>query len=474
MTAVSTHPGEKALQDLPEDAIEEFARHFRGDLVFPDDTEYDEAREVWNGMINKYPAVVARCSGTADVVAAVNFAREQDLEVAVRGGGHNAAGSAVCDGGIVVDLEAMDGVRVDQQARTVRVGGGAELGDVDRETQLFGLAMPLGAVSQTGVAGLTLNGGYGHLHREYGLACDNVVSVDVVTADGEVVTASEDEHEDLYWAVRGGGGNFGVVTSFEFDLHEVGPEVYAIFVVYPADDVEATLRQFEEADEALPRDGNVLWFFGFVPEDEMFPEDRWGEPMVAYLGSYLGDVEDGDAATKPFRTVAEPIADFSGPMQFTELQSTLDEDYPDGRQYYWKSTYLTDLDDEVFEFVERRSRESPSKLSTVDLWRLGGAVSDVGREETPIWHREEPYLLNFEANWDDPEDTDENVTWVRESVAELREMDVAGGEYANFPGLNEDPARATFGDNYDRLARIKARYDPENLFHRNRNVEPAE
>ncbi|WP_331235734.1 FAD-binding oxidoreductase [Natronorarus salvus] len=446
-------------------------RH-RGELIGPEDEGYDDVRAVWNGMIDRRPAVIVRPTGTADVVAAVEFARESDLEIAVHGGGHNVAGLSTVDGGVVIDLSEMNGVVVDPSARRVRVQGGATLGDVDHETQLHGLATALGAVSETGVAGLTLNGGYGHLSREFGLAADNLRSVEVVTADGRVRTASENEHEDLFWAIRGGGGNFGIVTTFEFALHEVGPEVSALFVWFPGDDSVTVLERFREWGESAPRTAGVLPFLGHVPELEGFPEEHWGEPTIACLGSFRGDPAESEAVFAPLVEGATPIADFSGRMRFETLQSMLDEDYPDGLRYYWKSIFLDDITDEVIEIACRYNEDAPSSLSTIDIWLLGGAVADVPREATAFWHREKPYMINFEANWEDLADDDENVAWVREGFAEVEALSVASGRYGNFPGFANDPARLLFGENYDRLVEVKTRYDPENRFRLNQNVPP--
>ena len=448
------------------------AAAFRGEILAPDDEGYHEARAVWNGMIDRRPAAVVRPTGAADVVAAVNFARENGLEVAVRGGGHNVAGTAVTDGGLMIDLSAMNGVRVDPAARTVRVEGGATLGDVDHETQPFGLATALGAVSETGVAGLTLNGGYGHLSREHGLALDNLASVDIVTADGRLRTASEDENPDLFWAVRGGGGNFGVVTAFEYELHEVGPEVYAFFAWFDADDADAVTDAFREWAASAPRNAGVLSFAGHVPELDEFPEASWGESAVALLGSFRGDVAEGPEVYRPLLESATPIADFSGPMAYADLQRLLDAEYPDGMRYYWKSVFLTEVSDEVVDLLVRYNESAPSALSTIDLWHLGGAVADVPQDATAFWHRDKSFMLNFEANWTDPADDEANVEWARTGVAEAAALPVASGRYGNFPGLGEDPASMLFGDNYDRLAELKARYDPTNLFHLNQNVEP--
>ncbi|WP_293029810.1 FAD-binding oxidoreductase [Natronococcus sp.] len=413
MGSVNKTLGEESFAMLSSEDVASLAADFAGEIVRPVDPGYDDAREIWNGMIDRYPALVARCSGVADVVAAVNFAREQGLEVAVRGGGHNVAGTAVNDGGIVVDLSEMTAVRVDREAETVRAEGGATLGDVDRETQLFGLATALGAVSQTGIAGLTLNGGYGHCSREYGLALDNLVSVDVVTADGRVRTASRERNADLFWGLRGGGGALGIVTSFEYELHEVGPEVDALFTWFRADEV---------------------------------------------FGSLLEGVT--------------PLVDLSGEMAYVDLQSMLDEDYPDGLRYYWKAIYLEELDDAIVDLMLEYNESAPSELSTLDLWHLDGAVADVPRDETAFWHRDKSHMLTVEANWEDPDADDANLEWAREAITETETLSVASGRYGNFPGLYEEPARARYGDNYDRMVDLKTEYDPENLFRLPGNVEP--
>src|SRR6056297_924813 len=472
MGTVNESPGDEAIADLPDDAVRSFIDGFHGDLLRPSDDEYDDAREVWNGMIDKYPALVARCVDADDVAAAVDFAQEHDLPLAVRGGGHNAAGTAVCDGGLVVDLTEMNSVRVDTKAKTVRVDGGATLGDVDLETQRFGLATALGVVSETGVAGLTLNGGYGHLSRKYGLALDNLLSVDVVTADGELRHASADENEDLFWAVRGGGGNLGVVTSLEYTLHEVGPEVYAFFVWFHGDDADVAMDAFHEWTKTAPRDASVLAFTAHVPDIAEFPEKSWGEPAIAFLGSYLGDPDDAEDIFGSFRERATPIADLSGSMAYVDLQSMLDEDYPDGLRYYWKSIFLEELTDDVIELMTRYNESAPSALSTIDIWHLGDAVADVPQDATAFWHRDKPYMLNFEANWEDAADDDANVKWAREGFAEAQALSIASGRYGNFPGMNEDPAKLLYGGNYDRLVDVKTKYDPENLFQANTNVAP--
>ncbi|WP_135302780.1 FAD-binding oxidoreductase [Haloarcula amylovorans] len=468
---MSQEPSDSPVE-LPDVQVAPLRERVRGEIVTPSHPAYDETRAIWNAMIDRRPALIAQCTGTADVVACVDFAGENDLEIAIRGGGHNVAGKAVTEGGLLIDLSRMNGVRVDRDARTVRAGGGAELGDVDHETQVFGLATALGAVSQTGIAGLTLNGGYGHLSREYGLAADNLVSADVVTADGEVLTVSEDSHEDLFWAIRGGGGNFGVVTSFEYELHEVGPEVYAFFVWFHGDDAEAVFDGFREWADTAPRNAGALPFLAHVPELDEFPEPSWGEPTVALLGSFRGEIGDAEEVYTPLRESATPIADLSGPIPYETLQSMLDEDYPDGLRYYWKSVFLTELTDEVIDIAIRYNESAPSRLSTVDVWHLGGAVADVPQDATAFWHRDKPFMLTVEANWEDPSEDDANVEWARGVFDEVASLDVASGRYGNFPGFAEDPTTMLYGDNYDRLVEVKTKYDPENVFHLNQNIEP--
>lgn len=447
-----------------------------GTVIVPETPGYDEARGVWNGLIDRRPAAIVRCLGTADVIACVEVAREQDFPLAVRGGDHNVAGTAVCDDGIVVDLSPMRGVHVDPEARRVRVQGGALWEDVDREAQLFGLAVPGGVVSDTGVAGLTLGGGFGHLRRKYGLSCDALRSVDVVTAAGDTVTASPDEHEDLFWALRGGGGNFGVVTSFEFEAYPLGPEVAGCLVFHPAARATEAFAFLREYAETAPEEVSPLAFTAVIPDDELFPEEARGEPVVGFFACYAGDPEEGMEILAPLREFDTPVLDFSGIMPYTEFQRILDEDYPDGRRYYWKSTYLTDLSDDAIEAIVAASEAAPSTLSTVDVWQLGGAIAEIGEDETAFGERDAPYMLGIEANWDDPSDDDANIAWARELYDTMQAFS-PGGLYVNFPGLGEegeDLVRAVYGDNYERLREVKARYDPENLFRANQNITPAE
>jgi FAD/FMN-containing dehydrogenase len=441
-------------------------------VLRPGDDGYDDARAIWNGLIDRHPALIVRCSGAADVVRAVNFAREQGVLLSVRGGGHNVAGNAANDGGIVVDLSPMRGVRVDANTRTARAQGGATWGDLDHETQLFGLATPGGNMSRTGVAGLTLHGGMGHLRSKYGLTIDNLLSVDIVTADGQLRTASATEHPDLFWAVRGAGANFGVVTSFEFRLHPVGPTVMLGAVMYPLRDARRILPAWREYLAAAPDElTSMAAFWGVQPG---FPEELVGEPVVVIPAVYAGSVEDGERVIQPLRELATPLIDLSGPMAYTAVQSGFDGFYPTGDLYYWKSCYVEELGDELIDALCQVAAERPSSRISVGIWPQLGAAARVGAEKTAFGRRP-PFLLAFESSWSDPQDTEAAIAWTREAHASMRQFS-SSGAYLNFPGFGEekdDLVRAAYGANYERLARLKAQYDPTNLFRMNLNIRPA-
>jgi FAD/FMN-containing dehydrogenase len=447
----------------------------RGDVLRPDHADYEEARRIWNGMIDKRPGLIARCASVEDVCDAVEYAREHGLPLAVRGGGHGVAGYAVCDDGLVIDLSGMNAVDVDAEKRTVRAGGGCRLGDVDSATQEHGLAVPFGVVSQTGIAGLTLSGGIGWLRRKHGLTSDNLLSVELVTADGRVLTASEDENAELFWGVRGGGGNFGVVTTFEYRLHPVGPEVVLLFTLYPADRARDVLEALNEFMVSAPEELAPLAFLGRVPHADMFPAEAHGRPYVAVAGVYAGDVEEGKAVVRPLRELGEPIADFSEPTAYIDTQKILDEDYPDGWFYYWKSLEFERLSDEVVDRLITHAEQAPSDHSTIDVWYHGGAMDRVPPEATAFGDRPQ-ILLGYEANFEEAGEADANVAWVRDSIDELKPHST-GGAYLNFPGFFEEGdalLRASFGDaNYERLVALKTEYDPENLFRLNGNIRPA-
>lgn len=453
----------------------DLASRLRGRLIGPHDADYEAARAVWNGMIDRRPAAIARCADAQDVAVAVSFAREHGFALAVRGGGHGVAGHAVADGALVVDLSDMRHVSVDPQRRTVRAQGGCTLADLDRATQPFGLATPLGVVTETGIAGLTLSGGMGWLRCKHGLSCDNLTSAEVVTADGVIRTASAEENPDLFWAIRGGGGNFGVVTSLEYRLHPVGPEVFVCFVFYPArlarHVVDACTRLLSER----PAEVAPLAVLGTVPDADEFPAARHGEPFVALLAVYPGHSSEGERVLAELRGLAEPIADLSATMPYVEAQGVLDADYPDGQFYYWKSVTVPELSDEVLDRLVALAAEAPSPASTIDVWFQGGAMSAVAETDTAFANRSAPYLLGIEGNWDAAEDSERNVAWVRRVFDDMSSRSDAG-VYLNFPGFLEEGEwilRKGYGVNFERLAEVKARYDPQNLFRLNPNVEPT-
>lgn len=427
-------------------------------------------------MVDKRPQVIVRCAGVADVREAVAFARERGLPLAVRGGGHNAAGAAVCDDGVMVDLSLMRSVRVDPGIGAVRAEGGVTIGDLDHETQPFGLAVPMGVVTETGIAGLTLGGGYGWLRRKHGLSCDALVSADVVTADGELVTARAGEHPELLWALKGGGGNFGVVTSLEYQAFPVGPEVYFAFVVHAGADAPEALRSYRgwalgAADEVSSF--AILWH---APELEQIPAEHHGRPIVLFLAMHCGSPDEGQAALQPLRDLGRPIADLSGVMPYLEVQRFFDEDYPaHTMRYYWTSTYLRELSDPAIAVLIELNEASPTPESTLDVWQLGGRFARVPSSDTAFGDRSAPFHIGIEANWEHPADDERAIAWARKAVRDLAPF-ATGAQYLNFPGADESPeqsVRGAFGDNLARLVAVKRRYDPDNLFRLNSNIDPS-
>ncbi len=459
---------------IDDGTIAQIQSTLRGDLIGANDPRYDEARKIWNGMIDKRPALIARCSGTADVVAAVNAARQMGLPIAVRGGGHNVAGHALNDGGLVIDLSRLKGISVDTHARTARVQPGADWGDLDRETQLHGLATPGGMMSRTGVAGFTLGGGMGFLRRKWGLACDNLVSAEVVTADGRVLTASETENADLFWAIRGGGGNFGVVTSFEFQLHLLGPEIYAAIVVYPVDQVAGVVGAWRDYMAQAPDEVTCdLAITGMPPLPPVPPEMHWAPVAIAF-GVYAGPADEAERVLKPVGEFGTPVADLSGRQPYVAVQSALDAAFPDGQLYYWKSISGSRIDDTFIERLAAICANRPTPQTLVGVRSLDGAMGRVPEEATAYANRGATFNLSIDASWQDPADSDRIVSWVRQSWAEMRELTDASA-YVNFAGFGEENdllARSAYGRNFERLSAIKRKYDPENVFHGNINIVP--
>jgi hypothetical protein len=400
-------------RDVPTDTISELGAAMTGALLLPGDDGYDQARSVWNGMIDKRPALIARCADADDVTLAVRFAAASGLPLAVRGGGHNVAGTAVVDDGIVIDLSAMRAVRIDHSRRTVHVEGGATWADVDAVTQPFGLATPGGVVSETGVAGLALSGGVSWQRRLHGMTIDNLVSAEIVLADGRQVHASADEHPDLYWAIRGGGGNFGVATSLELRLHELGPEVYYLGVFYPIEDAARVLAGWRDAVADAPDEISsvgFVWTFPVVPD---LPEHLRGVPYVGVSAMYAGPVEEGERLMRPLRELSTPLLDMSGPVAYLDLQRSLDAYFPAGLRYYWKALYLDDLPDAAVEQTVSWSTRRPSDRTLVVIRHGGGAMSRVGAEETAFGDRSSQFMLSIDSTWDDPADDERNIAWTR-------------------------------------------------------------
>jgi FAD/FMN-containing dehydrogenase len=459
---------------LGEEAIAELRGQLRGEVIAPGDEGYDAARLVWNGLIDKYPALIARPTGVADVVAAVNFARARDLAVAVRGGGHNVAGTAVNDGGLVIDLCRMKGMRVDPAARTVRAAAGVTWAELDRETQLFGLATPGGEVSVTGIAGLTLGGGIGALRRKYGLSCDNLVSVELVTADGRFLTASETEHADLFWGLRGGGFGLGVVTSFEFRLHPIGPEIYAAQCWHFMDGARELLRDWRAFVAGVPDEVTSIALLWSIPASPKFPAQLHGKPVIILSSFYVGSPEEGERVLQPLRALGTPFLDLSGRSTFLAKQSAFDPFFPDGMRYYWKSVALDELSDEAIDATLARVASRPSPATLVALRHLGGAMGRVPEEATAYGNRSANFNLSFDASWVRSQDDEANIAWAREAWGALLPF-ADGGIYLNFAGLGEEGqalARAGLRANYDRLSELKRRYDPGNLFRSRLGVGP--
>lgn len=458
---VSTRTGGRIM--LKDSAARGLAESLRGELLRPGDGTYDQTRRVWNGMIDHRPALIARCAGTADVAAAVAFAREHDLLVSVRGGGHNIAGKAVCAGGLMIDLSRMRGVAVDPLHRTARVEGGATLGELDGTTQLSGLATTTGVVTHTGVAGLTLGGGVGRLARKYGLACDNLLAAEVVTADAHVRRTSATENSDLFWGMRGAGANFGVATSLEFQLHPVGPEVLGGVVIHPLDRAREALRFYYEFSRSAPDELTADAFFLTSPD---------GDPVLAISVFYAGSMERGERLLEPLRRFGSPLADQVGPVAYTQLQAAGDPFFPIGLHYYWKSHFLEEIADDAIEATVEHFAGAPSPRSLIVFQQYGGAVSRVPPSETAFRHRNAQYD-NFAASvWTDPRELEVHKQWARQWWDMMSRFSV-GAEYVNNLGEEgEDRVRAAYGDNYERLVALKNEHDPANFFRLNANIPP--
>ncbi len=459
-----------ALDDV---TLADLAQRFRGEIIRPGDAKYDAARAIWNGAIDRHPALIARCSGAADVRAAVRFARERDLLVAVRGGGHNVAGTAVCDGGLVIDLSSMKGLWVDPTKRTARAEAGLLWGDFDRETQAFGLAAPGGIISHTGIAGLTLGGGLGWLMRQHGLAADNVLSADVVTADGDFLRASAEENADLFWGLRGGGGNFGVVTSFEYRLHPVGPIVLAGVMLYPAANARAVLGFYRDFIASAPNELTTIVVLRMAPPAPFLPPEVHGQPVVVIGACYAGSVDEGERVIAPLRRFVEPLVDLIQPAPYVSHQSLFDPTAPHGLGYYWKSEYVPSLSDALIDTLADRAWGMATPESYTIIFHLGGAVGRQDPGGSAFEDRRAAHAVNIDAVWSEPARASACIAWTRELWEAVRPFST-GRVYVNFLGEEgQDRVRAAYGEaKYERLRALKRKHDPTNFFRLNQNIRP--
>jgi FAD/FMN-containing dehydrogenase len=458
---------------LNQDTLENLRTRLRGVLVLPGSPGYDEACSIWNAMIDRRPALIARCLGVADVLTCVNFAREHGLRLSVKGGGHNIAGLAVCDGGLMVDMSLMRGVWVEPTARTVRAQAGCLLGDLDRETQVHGLAAVLGFISNTGIAGLTLGGGFGYLTRRFGWCSDTVLSMDVVTADGHVVRASEKENADLFWGLRGGGGNFGIVTSFEFRLHPVGPELIAGAIAWRAEDARDVLEMYHTLTDQAPPELTCVAALRIAPPAPWLSKDVHGKPIVVFFVCHSGTVEEGQKQVAPIKAFGSPVGDIVQRRSYVSQQSLLDATQPKGRRYYWKSEYLAKLEREVLAKVIEHARRIVSPHSAIILFPIGGALNRLPMDHSPAGNRDAAWVLNIAASWEKTQDDEANIEWTRAAWRDMRRFST-GGTYVNFLTEEEgdERVRAAYGKNYDRLVEVKTKWDPGNLFRMNKNIAP--
>ena len=459
--------------DVDRTTIDQLRPRLRGPLLAAGDPGYDDARSIWNAMIDRRPGAIARCLGVADILASVQFARERGLTLSVKGGGHNISGLAVCDGGLMLDLSLMRGVFVDPSARVAHVQPGCLLGDVDRETQVHGLAAVLGFVSNTGAAGLTLGGGFGYLTRRFGYTCDNVLSMNVVTADGRVVRASEHENADLFWGLRGGGGNFGVVTNFEHQLYPVGPEIIAGAIAWRGEEAPRVLEMWRTLAEKAPPELIVVAGLRNAPPAPWISKEFHGKPIVALFICHTGSVADGEKLVAPIKKFGSPVGDVVQRRPYVSQQSLLDATQPKGRRYYWKSEYLPNLEPQMIETAIESAGRIPSPHSAILIFPLEGALSKLADDHSAVGNRDAAYVINIAASWENAEDDAANIEWARAAWRDVRRFST-GGTYVNFLTEEEgsDRIKAAYGKNHARLVELKTTWDSENLFRVNKNISP--
>ncbi len=458
--------------ELSPEILQAFKAGFRGAVLGPDDTAYESTRQLWNAMIDRRPGLIVRCTGTADIVHAVRFARRHRFVVSVRGGGHNIAGLAVCEGGLMIDLSTMRGIWVDAKRHTARAQPGCTLADLDRETQLHGLAAVLGFVSTTGIAGLTVGGGFGYLTRQHGWTCDTVEAMQVVTADGSVVRAAADENADLFWALRGGGGNFGIVASFEYRLFPVGPEILGGAIVWRAEDAGEVLDFFRRFTADAPRETTAVAVLRVAPPAPWLPKEIHGKPIIAIFVCHSGGFDAGEEIIAPLRAFGQPVADVVTRRPYTQMQGLLDATQPKGRRYYWKSNYLPGLEPEAIGVLIEHAARQCSPHSAILLFHLQGAIGEQPAHHSPVGNRDAAFVLNIAASWENAADDAANQRWARDCFDAAQGFST-GGAYINF--LSEDEGRDRIAAAYspailDRLATIKHSVDPDNLYCHNKNI----
>jgi FAD/FMN-containing dehydrogenase len=459
---------------LQEDTVRKFKESLRGELILSQDAGYDDARSVWNAMIDRRPALIASCLGVADVVSCVNFVREHGVTLSIKGGGHNISGLAVCEGGLMLDMSRMRGVWVDPSTRTARAQAGCLLGDVDRETQVHGLAAVLGFVSATGTAGLTLGGGFGYLTRQFGWTSDNLLGVEIVTADGQIRRASEKENQDLFWGIRGGGGNFGVVTGFDYKLHPVGPEVIAGAIAWRAESAGEILDMCRAVMEKAPPELVCVAALRFAPPAPWLAKEIHGKPIVALFVCYTGSLADGEKIVASIKAFGSPVGDIIQRRPYVSQQSLLDATQPKGRRYYWKSEYLPGLNPKLFATIRRHAAAIASPHSAIILFPIDGALNRLAEDHSAVGNRDAAWVLNITASWEKPEDDTTNIEWARTAWQDMCSFST-GGTYINFLTEEEDDNRihAAYRHNYDRLVEIKTKWDPANMFRMNKNIAPT-
>lgn len=460
--------------ELNQEILDSLKIRLKGPLLTSGDVGYDVSRTVWNGMIDRKPSIVVRCLGTADVIACVQFAREHGLLISIKGGGHNIAGLSTADGALMLDMSLMRGVWVDPQRRVAHAQSGCLITDVDRETQLHGLATVLGFVSLTGIAGLTLGGGFGYLTRRWGWTSDNVISMDLVTADAQLVHASINENADLFWGLRGGGGNFGVVTAIDYMLYPVGPEVVGGIVAWPASEAPKVLELYRALATQAPPELTLVAMIRQAPPAPWLPKDIHGKPIVALLACYSGNSEEGEKIVAPIKTLGNPVGDILVRRPYTQMQSLLDATQPKGRRYYWKSEYLMNIEPDLCNKVIAHAARIPSPHSAVILFQIEGALNSLNKEHSPAGNRDAHFVLNIAGSWEQAGDDKKNIDWVRGTWDDLK-LFSTGGNYINFQTADEDQGRieAALGKGIQQLSKVKAKWDPKNMFQMNRNIKPV-